>query len=88
MGRIGQDWVDNTMNERYGGQARDGDGDVIGVDVGEDMSVYITMGYGCQGGVMMLGDWIMVGGGGCVLVVGDKIDETCVWARKENWKNM
>ena len=30
----------------------------------------------------------MVGGGGCVLIVCDKIDETCVWARKENWKYM
>ena len=30
----------------------------------------------------------MVGGGGCVLVVCDKIDETCVWVRIENWKYM
>ena len=27
-------------------------------------------------------------GEGCVLIVGDKIDETCVLARIENWKNM
>ena len=25
---------------------------------------------------------------GCVLVVCDKIDETCVWVGKENWKYM
>ena len=25
---------------------------------------------------------------GYVLIVGAKIDETCVWVRKENWKNM
>ena len=25
---------------------------------------------------------------GCVLVVCDKIDETCVWVRIENWKYM
>ena len=82
MGRIGQGWVgldiDNTINERYGGQVRDGDGDVIGVDMGEDMSMDITMRYGCWGGRR----------GDCVLIVCDKIDETCVWARKENWKYM
>ena len=52
----------------------------------------ITMRYGCWVKVMMLG-WVSTEGKcdgrrGCVLVVGDKIDETCVWARIENWKYM
>ena len=32
--------------------------------------------------------WVKGEGWGCVLVVGDKIDETCVWVRIENWKYM
>ena len=46
------------------------------------------MRYGCDG---VRGEGVgldMVGGWGCVLVVGDKIDETCVLARIENWKYM
>ena len=31
--------------------------------------------------------WVL-GRGNCVLVVCAKIDETCVWVRKENWKYM
>ena len=45
------------------------------------------MRYGCWEGDDV-GGLDMVGGGGCVLVVCDKIDETCVWARIENWENM
>lgn len=53
------------------------------------MGMDITMGYGCQGRGNDVGAGLdMVGGGGCVLVVGDKIEQTCVWARKENWKYM
>ena len=53
---------------------RDGDGDVIGVDVGEDMGMDITMGYGCWVGNDVGVGLDMVGGGECVLVVGDKIE--------------
>ena len=39
-----------------------------------------------MGNVMLgWGDW---GVENVFLIVGDKIDETCVWARKENWKYM
>ena len=61
----------------------------LGWDMGEDMGMYITMGYGCWGWGNDVGRGMdMVGGWGCVLVVGDKIDETCVWVRIENWKYM
>ena len=60
----------------------------LGWDMGLDMSMDITMRYGCWGRGDIGGGMDMVGGGGCVLVVGDKIDETCVWVRIENWKYM
>ena len=90
MGRIGQDWVDNKMNEEYGGQVRlISEVDVIGEGYGRGY------GYGYNNEIWVLGEgndvrrgMDIVGGGGCVLVVGDKIEQTCVWARKENWKYM
>ena len=52
--------------------------DVIGVGYGRGY------GYGYNNEMWVLGGVRR----GCVLIVCDKIDETCVWARKENWKYM
>ena len=65
---------------------------MIGVGYGRGYGYGYGYGYNNEIwvlGVMMLGEGMDYGRGrDCVLIVCDKIDETCVWGRIENWKYM